>query len=323
MERNFLSVLLFVVLSASGAASAADLLSSTFPIYLISKNIIAGSSFYEPELMVDSLRGCPHDYAPTAADLERLSQARVLIINGLGLDAFLGRAFGVARSDLRIIDASGGAAAASGQAATIVRRPEELEAESQAHDHDHDHGHGGPNPHLFASPSTTARLALNIAQGLAETDPDNAALYLANGERYAERLGRLARVMAQAGASFGQPKVIVSHGIFEYLAQDLGLEILGYLEPADGAEPSAAHLNHLSNLAREKGARAILVDPEANFDLARTLGAETGLPVAVIDLAASGPIDAPRDYFEQVMLQDLAVLQQLFSQPEAEAAPPQ
>ncbi len=321
MGRNFLSVLLFVVLSGSGAAAAADLLSSTFPIYLISKNIIAGSSFYEPELMVDSLRGCPHDYAPTAADLERLSQARVLIINGLGLDAFLNRAFGVARSDLRIIDASGGAEAASGQAAAIVRRPEDLAAESQAHDHDHEHS--GPNPHLFASPSTTARLALNIAQGLAETDPDNAALYLANGERYAERLGRLARVMAQTGASFGRPKVIVSHGIFEYLAQDLGLDILGYLEPADGAEPSAAHLSHLSSLAREKGARAILVDPEANLDLARTLGAETGLPVAIIDLAASGPMDAPQDYFEQVMLQDLAVLQQLFSQPEAETAPPQ
>ena len=303
----FLGLLVF---SIPSALSARDLLCSTFPVYLFTRNVVEGTTAYSPALMVDSRLGCPHDYAPTPADLERLSQAEVLVMSGLGLDAFLARAVGVARNDLKIIDASGGLKAneeAGAAPVIIIDKKAVLDMGLDRHHHD------GPNPHLFASPTTAARQVGHIAEGLAVLDPENASIYRTNAQRYVARLTDLAASLKVAGEKMNNPKVIVGHGIFDYLARDLGLTIVAAIEEEDGAEPSAARLAALIKQAREEGARAVLVDPQGNIELARTLGAEAKLPVAVIDPVAAGPADAPLDYYEKVMLTDLEVLGQLFA----------
>lgn len=301
-------------LSAPQAALAAgDLLTSTFPIYLFTKNITQGSDTYEVKLMIDSTIGCPHDYAPTPGDLERLSQADVLVMNGLGLEEFLPRALRVAKDSLKIVDASGGQAGSLATAAstglvvdrrTVMARPHLID---------------GPNPHLFAAPSTASAMARNIGEGLAVLDPDKAALYRTNAARLAGELEELANTLRLAGQTLGHPQVIVSHGAFDFLAQDMRLDIVASIEEADGAEPSAARLAELAKLARDRGVWAIMVDPDGDVKTARTLGAEAKVPVVVIDPVASGPADAPLDYYQKVMLTNAQVLLDLFTKPQPTA----
>lgn len=310
MPAKILSLFLgLLVFSIPSVLNARDLLCSTFPVYLFTRNVVEGTTAYTPALMVESHLGCPHDYAPTPADLERLSQAEVLIMNGLGLDAFLARAVGVARNNLKIIDASGGFRANEEAEAAPIIMIDKKAVLDMGHGHHH---HDGPNPHLFASPTTAARQVDNIAEGLAVLDPENASIYRTNARRYNARLTDLAASLKVAGEKMDNPKVIAGHGIFDYLARDLGLNIVATIEEEDGAEPSAARLATLIKRAREEGVRAVLVDPQGNIELARTLGAEAKLPVAVIDPVAAGPADAPLDYYEKVMLTDLDVLNQLF-----------
>ncbi len=326
MNRLFAKILLpilaaWVLAGPAGsraAWAAEDLLCSTFPVYLFTQNVAQGRDHFRINLLIDSALGCPHDYAPTPADLERLSRARVLVINGLGLEAFLPLALRVAKPDLAVIDASGGRApgAAGGGIKVVLTRAEATAL---------GHSHGGPNPHLFAAPGPAAAQVRNIAEGLAAVDPEGAATYRANAARLAGELQTLAAAFQAAGKKLGQPPVIIGHGVFDYLAQELGLTVAARIEEVDGVEPSAARLTELAKLARERGVRAILVDPEGDENLARTLGAEAKVPVAVIDPVSGGPADAPLDYYQKVMLTDLDVLLKLFGgtspRPPAETKP--
>ena len=316
ITRIIPALALLAALSLGGppaALAAGDVLATTFPIYLFTKNITQGSDTYEARLMVESTIGCPHDYAPPPGDLERLARADVLIMNGLGLEEFLPRALRVAKDSLKIIDASGGQAGSVATAASTNLIIDRRTVMAQPHLID------GPNPHLFAAPSTAAAMARNIAEGLATLDPDKAALYRTNAARLAGELEAAANTMRLAGQTLGHPKVIVSHGIFDFLAQDMGLNIVASIEEADGAEPSAARLAELAKLAREQEVRAILVDPDGDVKTARTLGAEAKVPVAVIDPVSAGPADAPLDYYPKVMLTNAQVLVELFTKPQPAA----
>jgi ABC-type Zn uptake system ZnuABC Zn-binding protein ZnuA len=107
-------------------------------------------------------------------------------------------------------------------------------------------------------------------------------------------------------------KVVASHGFMDYFAQDLGLTILADIEPAPEAAPSPARLKAISDLIRNERISAILIEPHADLKLAKTLGSETGIPVAVIDPATSGSPDPPVDYYQRVIREDLMILSRLF-----------
>lgn len=321
---RFLRIVFFLILTAilttgvtGGKAAAADeLLSSTFPVFLFTKAVAEGRDNYSINLMLDSSLGCPHDYAPTPAELGRLSRAKILVINGLGLETFLVKALSVARDDLMVLDAS--AEGKTGEDKYILMSKEAALANlPSGHSHHHHHGddgdHSEVNAHLFASPSTAAAMVENIAKGLALVDPDGAEIYQANAARLVGELKDLAGRMRELGHKLNKPKVIVSHSIFHYLADDLNLTVMASIEEEDGVAPSAARLTQLAYLIRKERVKAILVDPEENQKPARALGAEAGIPVVVIDPVASGPVDASFDYYQKTMESNLDILSEIFS----------
>ena len=308
------ALLVFGLVPGRKVLAAEDLLCSTFPVYLFTRSVSEGRQVFEIKLMLDSALGCPHDYAPTPADLNRLSQAKFLVINGLGMESFLGRALSVAREDLQVIDASGGTADKAAPAAPRILSRQDAVDDAQKfaamHDHEHDHAHSHvqANPHLFASPSTAALMVETIAGGLSAVDPGGADVYRANAARLSGELTAMAARMKEAGSRLRNPKVIVSHSIFEYLAADIGLTVVASIEEEDGAEPSASRLAELTALARREGVRAILCDPQGNQALARTLGDEVKIPVVVLDPVESGPTGASLDYYQNAMEGNLKTL---------------
>ena len=312
----------------SKISAGEKLLCSTYPVYLFTRAVAEGRQHYEIDLMLDSALGCPHDYAPTPAELKRLSQAKLLVINGLGLESFLGRALSVASDDLKIIDASGGSIGnKTGEAATkVLSRQQALdEAAGFLAAHDHDHGHGSDqnhdhshctvNAHLFAAPSTASAMVKAIAGGLSAVDPAGAELYAANAASLSRELEDLGAEMKAAGDGLNNPKVIISHSIFEYLARDLNFTVVAAIEEEDGAEPSAARLAELVKLAKREEVRAVLVDTQSNQALARTLGEEAKVPVVVIDPVASGPAEASADYYQKTMVANLQALLKIMGGP--------
>lgn len=273
-------------------------LATTFPIYQILRNVTEGRDGVKVDLMLPSQLGCPHDYALTPQDMQKLAKADILVVNGLGLEAFLGAPVKKANPEITIIDSSIGIE-------NTIKYTEE-------HDNDHDHSktehHEGVNPHLFASPRMTARIAMNIAAELSKTDPKGAAIYSENAKAYAETMNKLADGLSALGKRLKNNSIVQPHGIFDYLARDIGLEIVAVMQ-AHGQEPSAAEMINLIKTIREKRAGAIFTEPQYPEKVGKSMSKETGVPFAMLDPVATGPENAPLAYYETVMGKNMKTLE--------------
>ena len=297
---------------ATLARAELNVLCTTFPIHLITRNVAQGRAGVDLQLMLPAGMGCPHDYALTPQDLRKIAAADVLVVNGLGLEEFLGAPVETANPDVETVDSSAGIPNLLEYAHEHSGAEEEHDHEAEAdpghaeHDHGHPH-HAGVNPHLFASPRLAARIALNVAAGLSKADPEGAGIYFRNAQAYADRLNALADEMAALGRTLKNNRIVEPHGVFDYLARDMGLEVVAVLRP-HGQEPSAAEMLELVRTLRAKQAGAIFTEPQYPAKVGAALARETGLPTATLDPVATGPDEAPLDYYETAMRQNMEVL---------------
>ncbi|WP_276819424.1 metal ABC transporter substrate-binding protein [Mailhella massiliensis] len=296
--KTVLSLLVCLVLglSAPTGAAAREITASVFPVWLLLREVARDVPDAHVSLLLPPGTGCPHDYAMTPQDRRGLARADVLVINGLGLESFLGekgRVEELMKKGSAVIDVSRG-------------------VEGLMHDEDDDHGHnhGGVNPHIFASPAMMERMAASLAEQLAALDPANAALYGEGGRRAAALYAALAEECRATGARLAGKGVLVQHEIFSYLARDMGLRVDGVIRQGEGLEPSARGMLTLVRAIREKGTSAVITEPQYPDRAGKTLAAETGITCITLDPMASGPEDAPLDYYENVMRENLRILEQ-------------
>ncbi len=317
--------------SSSSFCYAASLqrhiLVTTFPIYQIVRNITQGCESVHTELLLSSHLGCPHDYVVTPQDLQKLAKADVLVINGLGMESFLEASLKKANPKIPIIDSSKGIADLLPYGSRSVASPsskkpsphseartiDTAHSHNHPHSHDHDSGHphdheSGINPHLFVSPRMNARIAATIAAALSDLHPELADRYRRNTETYTATLNRLADDMEALGKRLRNNRIVQPHGIFDYLARDMGLEIVATMQP-EGQAPSASEMRRLVQILRGKQVGAIVTEPQYPDKIGRTLSKETGIPLLQMDPTASGPQDAPLDYYETIMRNNMEALQ--------------
>jgi len=230
--------------------------------------------------------------------MSKLAQADILVLNGLGLEAFLGSPSARAQKELHTIDSSKG----------ISGLLPYTDAEA-AHEEHEGHHHGGMNPHLFASPRMAAQMTRSIAGQLADLDPANAATYWANAENYARTLDALADEFAALGGKLKNSRIITQHGVFDYLARDMGLDVVAVIQADDTQAPSASDMMKLIKAIRSQNVGAIFTEPQYPDKVAATLSRETGVATAKLDPVATGPAIAPLDYYEKTMRANLHTLE--------------
>lgn len=283
---------------ASTPAGAADLriLADTFPVSILARSIAAGVPGARVDLLIPAGTGCPHDYAPTPADLRRLSQADVLVLNGLGLASALAPA--AQRSGLRVISA--------GDAA--VDAPSEHAGHA---DHADGHGHGHAhevNPHVFAAPGHAARMVRAMGAGLAAADAEHADAWRASAEAVAVRLEALSLRLREAGAKF-PAGVVLYHDGLEYLAEEAGIPVAAVVQDDEDQAPSAARMLDILRLLRERRPALLVGERQFPPDVMETLSRESGVPLIFLDSAASGPEDASPAFYEEVMAENIRLLE--------------
>ena len=275
---------------------------TTFPVWQITRNVTEGRAGVDVRLMLPAALGCPHDYVLTPQDMHRLAGARVIVINGLGLDDFLG-ASAIRVHEAAIVDMSAGIDGvrwASAEVDESAHHAMEREASKGAR--------SVANPHLFASPRRVAQLAVNVAAGLSRHDPDGAALYARNAEAYAARMNRLADELAQLGRSLANHRIVTQHDAFDYLACDMGLDVVAVVQAHPGQDPSASEMMDLIRRIQKERVGAIFTEPGDSSRIGKTIAREAGVPAVMLDPVASGPEEAPLDYYESVMRRNMEVL---------------
>ena len=118
---------------------------------------------------------------------------------------------------------------------------------------------GNPNPHLWMNPMNALSYAQIAHDTLVRLDPANADFYTKNFEAYKLRLMALDAAIKASTATIPEAnrKLLTYHDSFAYFAPRYGLTVIGAIQPADFAEPSAKEVADLIKQIRDEHVPAI------------------------------------------------------------------
>lgn len=232
------------------------------------------------------LGGDAHSFEPTPEHVRALSEARVLVENGLGFEAWLPRLLAASNFQGQRVVASRGIEPRR----LLASHAADAGAAQAGHSHGHadpDHagaGHqheGDIDPHAWQSLANGMIYARNIAEGLAKADPANAADYLARANRYIEEMKKLdAEVRLALGQiAKNKRKVVVPHDSLGYFGRDYGIEFIPIMGLSSQAEASARNVAAIVDQVRAVGGAAVFLEGSANPKMAEQIARETGATV--------------------------------------------
>ncbi len=150
------------------------------------------------------------------------------------------------------------------------------------------------NPHYHLSPRNIRNVVEGIAAALEDLDPDNAPFYRSNAVSFKARLDE--RLKEWSKAPLRGKKFISYHKFFEYLANEYGFEIVGYVEAKPGIPPSANHMESLIELTKRVKLDGILTTEYFARTAPDFLSEKTGAKVIVVPHEV-GAIPAAKDWF--------------------------
>ncbi len=178
--------------------------------------------------------------------------------------------------------------------------PEDMRREmTVSRTHNARHSGDSPDGHFWTSPRTVKAALPGLVRELARLDPEGAAAYEANAERFADRLDALHDEVAEMLEPFAGESLLLVHPSFLYFMADYGLELGGVVEPAPGKEPTPKSILGLIETARERDIKAIFTEPQLPEEPIQVLAEETGLPLYVLDPLGGAP---GRATYEELIL---------------------
>jgi len=199
--------------------------------------------------------GDVHVYAPAPADARKIAEAKLLIVNGLGLEGWLPR----------LLQSSGGKA----PIITATRGIAPLKAGSDA------------DPHAWQSVANAKVYVANIRDALDAADPADAEVFRANAQAYLEKLDALDREVREAVAKIPprRRKVISTHDAFGYFASAYGIEFIAPLGVSTESEASARDIAAIITQIKTEKIPAVFLENISDPRLIRRISAETGARV--------------------------------------------
>jgi zinc/manganese transport system substrate-binding protein len=199
--------------------------------------------------------GDVHVYTPAPADAKKVADAKLVLINGLGLEGWLPRLVQSAASKAAIVTASQG----------VI--PRKLGS--------------GADPHAWQSVANAKIYVTNIRDALVAADPAGTEVYRANAENYLAKLDALEREVRAAIAEIPQErrKVISTHDAFGYFAASYGIEFIAPQGASTESEASARDIARIITQIRAAGIPAVFLENISDSRLMRRISGETGARV--------------------------------------------
>jgi zinc transport system substrate-binding protein len=201
----------------------------------------------------------PHTYELKPYQVEQIARARLLVLNGAGLEYWAEKLIKAADNPkLDVVDTS--------QGIPLI-----------------DAGARGANPHIWLDPQQAMVQMERIRDALIQADAEQSALYRANATRLLAEVGRLDREIAAEVATWTGRQFIAFHPAWVYFARRYGLEQAAVIERSPGREPSPAELARIVGTAERIGARAIFAEPQFSSKAAEAIALESGARVLFLD----------------------------------------
>lgn len=238
-----------------------------------------------------------HTFEPPPSDARLLADADLVILNGLDLETPILK---MASANMRP------------SARLLMLGEQTIQPEEWLFDFRFPADGGSPNPHLWLDVQYAAHYAELVRDALVEVDPDHWAYYEANAERYLEVLDQLDRAIATAVESIPaeRRKLLTYHDSWPYFAKRYGLTVVGAVQPADFAEPSAREVAALIGQLRAERVPAVFGSEVFPSKVLQQIAREAG--VAYVDSLRDdelpGVVGGPDHTYVGMMLANLRAM---------------
>jgi zinc/manganese transport system substrate-binding protein len=199
--------------------------------------------------------GDVHVYTPSPVDAKKIADARLVVINGLGLEGWLPRLVQSSGSKATIVIATDGIA------------PRRLD--------------GHADPHAWQSVANAKIYVADIRDALSAADPAGATIYTANADAYLARLDAMEADVrtAVAGIPEARRQVISTHDAFGYFAAAYGIAFIAPQGVSTEAEPSARDIAAIIRQVKSAKIPAVFLENISDPRLMRRISAETGAKI--------------------------------------------
>ena len=199
--------------------------------------------------------GDVHVYTPSPTDARKIADAKLLVINGLGLEGWLPRLL-----------------QASGSKAPIITATEGIAPLKSGLDAD---------PHAWQSVANAKIYVGNIRDALASVDPADTEVFSGQAQSYLDKLDALDREVREAIAKIppSRRKVISTHDAFGYFASAYGIEFIAPVGVSTESEASARDIAAIIRQIKTEKIPAVFLENFTDPRLIRQIAAETGAKV--------------------------------------------
>jgi zinc/manganese transport system substrate-binding protein len=196
--------------------------------------------------------GDVHVYTPSPTDARKIADAKLLVINGLGLEGWLPRLLQASGSKAPIITATKG----------IAPLKVGLDAD----------------PHAWQSVANAKIYVANIRDALASVDPADAEVFSSQAQTYLGKLDALDREVREAIAKIppSRRKVISTHDSFGYFASAYGIEFIAPVGVSTESEASARDIAAIIRQIKNQKIPAVFLENISDPRLIRRIAAESG-----------------------------------------------
>lgn len=249
------------------------IVTSFYPMYIIAENITDGANNTELENMADVNVGCLHDYTLTTEDMKKIEKADIFIINGLGMENFIKKAM-ESNDKMTVIDSSK-------DITNVIKDDEET------------------NAHIWTNIDNYILQVKNISEQLIKLDNKNAEIYKKNTDAYVKELEELKDTYLDNLKELKGKKAISLNEAFDYLGQELGMEMTTIETDHEESTMSAEMLKTIIDKVKQEKIEIIIIDKDDNESNAKAIADETGAKIFKLNSGLKGSIEK-NAYIEQV-----------------------
>lgn len=210
-----------------------------------------------------------HAYNLTSSDIKKIREARLVLLNGLGLEkAELQRA--VKQSKVASAEATAGI------------KPLAADEHHHEHNHGHDHDHGEFDPHVWNDPVLMQRYAANVAIALIKADPAGSRYYQQRFKDYQHVLNQLNNYANQqfGAVAPAKRKVLTGHDSFAYLGKRYQVKFISPQGVSSEAEPSARQIAAIIRQIKAENVKAVFTENIKDGRMIARIAKETGVKVS-------------------------------------------
>jgi len=234
-------------------------LASFYPLYEFTK-IIGGERIEVSVIVPSGIE--PHDWEPTIQDLQKMQNADIIVINGVGLEPWIIKLVSV-NPDILIVDTSNGI--------PLLEKDKHMFNNKIQTD-----------PHIWLDPVLAKKQIQNVVDGLIRIDPQNTDYYQENANAYNTKLILLDNKIRNELSICVKKDFLAFHDAFSYFANEYGLNqntIIG-INPSE--EPTAVTLQQIVQKAQNLDLHVIFTEEAVNPRISEVIADEIGAKVLTL-----------------------------------------